>query len=214
MFNKFKSLFGSKPPAARTLEHARDLQTGDMIQLDDSFSLPKDLRGVMFTVDGISTCEYEHSRQAVFTLQGENGETRYLSIENDSGTEQLAFSRPITREQVGQLFDLDQFAEVFGEGNGTRLQRQQAPADLADWSDDAYVEEEDAEPAYLHENSDYRQSAPPANSGESYQAYWLENDQGTHAIEIEVYESGETDVSLVRLEPLHRIRELWPAGSK
>ncbi len=203
-----------KEPEARALDHPANLLIGDMIQLSDSFGLPSRLRDQTFKVIGISTYQFEHQFSTSFSLEGLNQDFIDLTINKDGGRETAAFSLSIDRSIVEQIFDLDEFSCIFDGEDPAQL----SPCNTLDmeaWLADSYHQESRGERGFFYE-SDYRASRPPAfeDSGEPFDYYYLESGNGQHGIEIEVYDGGETEVSLTLYRPIEDIKELWPASTK
>ncbi len=210
-------LFGKKEQARAKLDHPNKLQKGDMISLDDSFALPSQLRGQQLRVEAIHTYEYENSQSTEWMLKGHHGDTVFLSLDEDDET-YLAFSIKINRSQVEQVFDLDQFSEIFEENNQVSLDTLALPAELANelepWLAKQYHLVTSADFGYFHRH-DYRGQRPPQNAqgrdkGEAFEAYQLIDNDEDRAIDIEVYEGGDTEVMLTLYRPLSDIRDYWP----
>ena len=210
MFDKWFGRKDDKP--VRQLTHPSQLQVGDIIQLDDSFALPAQLRGQQLEVTQVNTYEYEHHRQPEWVLRGTGKELLFLGLEKDD-EEQLVFSTKIKRDQVSRLFDLDNFAELFEEPGNCVLTRVGELDELDGWYADTYRQDEFALFGYFHQR-DFRSKAPSRYTGEdqgdSFELYGLTSDDEHHAIEVEVYEGGETDVTLCLYRPLSDIRSYWP----
>lgn len=211
-------LFGKKEAPKRQLDHPNKLLKGDMITFDDSFALPTQLRGQQLKVEAIHTYEYQRSQLCEFLLRGHSGTAIYLSyVQEDESY--LSISMKINRAVVEQLFDLDAFAEIFEEPGKATLTLQGLPAELATefdkWLSDEYHQVEFAAFGYFH-RQDYRDLKPPQNDddtrGEGFEGYSLANSDDTHALDVEVYESGDTEVMLTLYRPLTDIREYWPAS--
>jgi len=194
----------------RPLNHPSELDKGDIIKL--SFLDQQDLSNKRFEVDDVNTYDFKGEQSTSFTLKGESGEIVFLSVERKNGKEYLAFSRLLKRSEVLELFDEQDFASVFDEGANTRLERRAAPASFEDWTAAQYVEEEDCSQGYYHEG-DYRNRSLPRFEDESssLEYYLLQDPHGDFAIGIEVYESGETEVSAIIYLDIPTIAELWPA---
>ena len=64
-------MFGKKEKQ-RTLSSAKELNTGDIIVLTDSFALPESLRTQQFQVTSVNSYEYENFTQTEWTLTGNN----------------------------------------------------------------------------------------------------------------------------------------------
>ncbi|MDF0533137.1 hypothetical protein PY479_02450 [Shewanella sp. A32] len=211
----FGKLFGKDAPVTRQLAQPMDLRVGDMVTLDDSFALPPQLRGQQFRVEAVNTYEYEHSQEPEFVLKGNSGDAVYMGLEQDDET-WLAFSIKLHRSQVEALFDLDAFAEIFEEPGKATLNTMPLTAatePYAQWLADAYHQVAFAQFGYFH-RQDYRHGKPSQfmenNPGDAFEAYELLDGDESRAIDIEVYQDGDTDVLLTLYRPLTDIREYWP----
>lgn len=195
----------------RTLSHPRDLSQNDLVQLSDSFGLPPRLRDQIFKVLGVVTYQFEHSYSSSFSLEGRNSDHIDLTVEEEGGRATAAFSLAIDRSIVEQLFDMDEFAEVFDPDQNAQI-KPIATLDFGPWLGETYIQEACAESAYYY-SKDCRPEGPSEykGDGEPFEYYLLRSSDGDHGIEIEVYASGETDVSLTLYRPIEDIKELWPA---
>lgn len=212
----FNSIFGKKAPPQRELNHPSALNVGDMISIDNSFALPTQLRGQQLKVEAVNTYEFERRQQAEWVLKGHGNDTIYLSIEEDDET-YLAFSLKISRSQVEQIFDLEQFSTLFDEPGHATLLTQELPAgitsQLEQWLGKQYHQVTFAAFGYFH-REDYRNLKPPQDAngatGEPFEYYLLLDDDESRALEVEVYEGGDTDVVLTLYRPITDIRDYWP----
>ena len=198
----------------RELNHPSDLMVQDMIQLSDSFALPPRLRNQTFKVIGIVTYQFEHEYSTSFSLEGINQDHIDLTVTEEGGRASAEFSLSIAQDQVEQIFNLDQFSEVF-DGQGRARVECTSKLDLEAWLDDSYVQRAHSEAGYFY-NSDCRGKGPSTyeGDGEPFQYHSLVNQDQSKAVEIEVYEGGETEVSLTLYRPIEDIKELWPAEKK
>ena len=208
-----KGLFGKKAPPARQLNHPNHLQIGDMISMDDSFALPQQLRGQQLRVEAVNTYEFERKQVTEWALKGHGNDTLFLSLDEDDET-YLGFSLKINRAQVEQLFDLDAFSDIFEEDVQAQLTVQTPIAEqLEQWLGKQYHQINFAQFGYFH-RQDYRGQRPPQDengaTGDEFESYQLLDDEERFAVEVEVYEGGETDVMLTLYRPLSDIREYWP----
>ncbi|MBW8183165.1 DUF4178 domain-containing protein [Shewanella nanhaiensis] len=211
-----KGLFGKKEAPARQLTHPSQLMKGDMISLDDSFALPAQLRGQQLRVESVNTYEFERSQKAEWVLKGHGQETIFLSLDEDDET-YLAFSIKVNRSQVEQIFDLDQFSAIFEEDEQAMLTTQPLPNELTNefenWLGKEYHQVNFAQFGYFH-RADYRGKKPPQDDngarGDAFESYFLLDDEEKFAIDVEVYEGGETDVMLTLYRSLSDIRDYWP----
>lgn len=200
-----------KDPESRQLDHPRDLLEGDLVNITDSYALPAQLRGGSFKVVAVATYQFEYEFETNFSLEGQDDCRLDLLIEKEDGRERAALSLSISRDVVEQLFDVDQFAEIFDEELQTVLELQQEPEELAGWTAPTYRQQSCAERGYYYQQ-DYRGSTPPDEEGEGepFEYYSMVSDDGNYAVEIEVWDGGETDVVLTIYRPLSDIKELWP----
>lgn len=215
MSSFFKGLWNrtKKQPDSRKLDHPRDLQMGDLVQMANHFGLPEVLRDKLFRIIGISTCQFQQVNDTSFTLESTGDEKICLSIESDGGRDVAVFSRSISRNTVEELFNLDEFAEVFDSDDAVTLQTLTLnSAGLDGWIAPRYFQEVKGERGYYYEK-DYRQSTVPVHEGEGepFEHFLLTNDDDSHGVEIDVYAGGETEVSLTRYFGLEMISGLWPA---
>ena len=200
-----------KDPDSRQLEHPRDLLEGDLVNITDSYALPSQLRGAGFKVVAVGTYQFEYEFETSFSLEGQDDYRIDLMVEKEDGRERAALSLSINRDVVEQLFDLDQFSEIFEEDVQTVLGLQQDAPELTGWTAPLYRQQACAERGYFYQQ-DYRGSSPPDEEGEGepFDYYSLVSDDGKYAVEIEVWGGGETDVVLTIYRPLSDIKELWP----
>ncbi len=184
--------------------------------MSDSFGLPVQLRDQTFKVVAITTGQFEHEFSTSFALQSASDDRVELTIEDDGGRETAAFSFDIKRDVVEQLFDLEEFGSIFDDEFASSLQLKET-ADLSELGlegivANAYHQSSSGERGYYYQK-DYRGSAPPSHEGdgEPFDYYCLVSDGETHAVEIEVYGGGETDVCLTLYRNIDDISDLWPA---
>ncbi len=210
----FNSLFSKPETPTRELTRPDDLVTGDMITLDDSFALPPQLKGKQLKVEAVNTYEYEHSRTTEWQLKGTGNQAVFLTLDKDDEV-YLAFSIKLTRDKVEQLFNIEQFSGIFEEPGEARLTVTEGHPfpELSQWLGKNYRQTTFAQFGYFHPE-DYRKSQPSQyegeNQGEPFESYQLIDDTENYAVEAEVYEGGETEVSLILYRPVTDIREYWP----
>lgn len=210
----FSRLF-KKKDTSRQLSHPKDLQLNDMLQIQDSFILPKELKGQTLKVVDINTYQYQYSTETEFVLRGEARQPIYLVIENEDGEEWANFSLKIERSDVEHLFSLDQFADIFDSEDMSELSRQDNIDDpLQQWTSEHYTQEALPTVGYFHEK-DYRDqtlSNFEEDGGEPLENISLSDDDGKFFLNIEIWENGDTDVALTLCRPLSDIAELYPAS--
>ena len=204
-----------RKPALRDLNHPQDLMLGDMIQLSDSYALPPRLRDQAFRVIGIATYQFEHEFSTCFSLQGQNQDEIDLVINNTAGRGRATFSLGISPKEVAQIFNLDQFALIFDSEETLELVPRHDAAQthsIKPWLAGRYHLNSRSERGFYYDK-DCRGDGPSdyQGAGEAFEFYGLVSDDGKTGIEIEVYQGGETEVSLILKRPVTDIVELWPA---
>lgn len=212
----FSKLFKKKQAPVRKLSHPKELQKGDMLQLIDSFALPSSLKGQTLHVTDVNTYQYQYESETEFVLKGDSGLAIFLTVENDDGEEWANFSIKIQRQDVDDLFTLDQFAGVFDSEDLVELERVEDVKDFERWTAANYKQSSQPSTAYYY-NQDYRGRKIPEHvedGGEPLEYINLEDSDEMFGINIEVWDDGETDVSLTLTRPLSDIVDLFPGDSK
>ena len=208
MFGFFKS----KKPVERQLTHASQLKTGDMLTLIDSFAYPSWLKGQTLKVTDVKTYQYQHSAEYEFVLESESGKVVFLQIEREDGEEFANFSIKIQRDDVAEIFTLDEFARIFDEEALTHIATANTPEAFERFLASSYKQSEAPYVCYFH-NKDYRQLSLPRyqdESGEPCEVISLVSDDENHSINIEIWEGGETEISLTLSRPISDIVDLFP----
>mgnify|MGYP003388609141 CR=1 FL=1 len=208
-----KKMFGEKKQE-RKLNSAKELTTGDIIVLTDSFALPENLRKQQYQVTTVNSYEYEHSTQTEWMLTGENNSELYLSLEEDDRT-YLKFALKIAHHDVETLFNLDDFATIFEEDQNTQLIRQQDNALTAGWSSEQYNQHGFVKVGYFHKR-DHRTETLSAyegkDAGEQFELYSLYDNDEDRGVDVEVWSDGDTDVFLTLFRPLTDIVDMYPGS--
>jgi hypothetical protein len=210
----FSKLFKKKSAPQRNLEHPKDLKTGDMLQMIDSFALPKELKGQTLRVTDVNTYQYEYENDFEYVLKGDTGRSIFLTIENDDGEEWANFSIKIQRQDVDDLFTLDKFADIFDLDELVTIARVNDVDGFERWTTTSYTQKSQPSTGYYY-SKDYRNMQIPKHvedGGEPVECIDLEDADGSFAINIEVWDDGETDISLTISRPLGDIVDLFPGN--
>lgn len=209
MFGKW---FKKEKEKARSLSRPNDLKPGDMVQMIDSFSLPPQLKNQMLTVTEVNTYQYEYENEFEIVLRNSEGDTLFLVVTREDSEEKLAFSIKISRDQVDTLFTLDQFALIFDSEDLVTVETKGAIDGYERWLGKSYIQSADASGGY-YLKGDYRNRHIPRHvedGGERFDYIGLLSPDEEHAINIEIWDDGETDVSLTFLRPMSDIADLFP----
>ncbi|NQZ05650.1 MAG: DUF4178 domain-containing protein [Algicola sp.] len=211
MFSKF---FKKKAEPVRVLEHPKDLKKGDMLQMIDSFALPPQLKGQTLHLIDVNTYQYEYETEYEYVLKGDTGGSIFLVVENNDGEEFANFSIKIQRSEVEALFDLDQFAEIFDSDDLVTIKRINDVDGFERWTTTSYVQESHPSTGYYYEE-DYRGRTVPKDvedGGEPVECINLSSPDDNFSVNIEVWDDGETDISLTLTRPLSDIVDLFPGN--
>jgi len=199
----WKKIFGgSSEPKARSISRVEDLKPNDMITLNDSFALPELLRGKQFEVQSVDTYDYDGDKESEWVLVGTDGTQVFLSIDEDD-EKYLVFSVKITREEVETLFDLNEFSRVFDAQGMVSLDVQSEIARLPGWISGTYHRQGTFETGTYHRGGTCK--------GETFELYELLDSDEEKGVCIEVWGSGETDVSLVLYRPTTDVVDFFAA---
>jgi hypothetical protein len=211
----FSKLFKKKAAPERQLSHPKDLQEGDMLQLIDSFALPKALKGQTLHVVDVNTYQYQYESETEFVLKGDSGTSIFFTVENNDGEEWANFSIKVQRQDVDDLFTLDQFASIFDSEDLVTIERVNDVDEFERWTAKSYVQGAHPSTAYYY-NQDYRGRKIPEHvedGGEPLEYINLQDPDDMYSVNIEIWDDGETDVSLTITRPITDVVDLFP-GSK
>lgn len=212
-----KSLFGNKKEAdvVRHLTHPKQLAKGDLVKF--KLFTPAPLAGESFTIDEVNTYDFQSGNETEFVLRGSGKQTLFMTVDESDDEVELRISVKMPRTVVEQLFNLDQFSEIFDAEEPVRLKRTGDPSSfdqqwswLTNWTADFYTQNAKSVRGYFHKG-DYRQQTLPnsADDADELDYYSLISDDEKRYIEIEVYD-GDTDVMVTRLLEENDIEEMWP----
>ncbi|MFT6925416.1 MAG: hypothetical protein ACJAZP_000996 [Psychromonas sp.] len=211
----FKALFAKKQALpTRSLNHPSELQVDDIFSFGDSFALPKIMRKQQFEVSEINTVELKYEHYAQLVGRGMSPQPVYISFPKNP-QKFVKYSVLLTRQDVGDLFDLDDFSEIFEAPGCARLKPITFEHPYADMVAAEYLQQDFMTTGYFHQQ-DYRAGTPPQfneeKHGREFEFYSLAGDQGQRFIDIFIFENGDTDVYLSFLRPASEISELWIKG--
>ncbi|MDN3651949.1 hypothetical protein QWY77_04100 [Thalassotalea ponticola] len=210
--NFFKKLF-AQPNKQRTIGDVEELQINDIIVFDDSFALPQLLRSQQFMVSAVNSYEYEYHTDTEWVLRGSSQTNVYLSVDNDD-ERYLKLSVKLAESDVAELFDLDQFADVFEQGE-CLIDKQNDNALTEGWTCQQYRRSTFAKVGYFH-RQDHRSTALGQYQGEAqgepFELYQLEGSNDKFGVDIEVFEDGDTDVLVHIYRPLTDIKDMFPGS--
>lgn len=209
MFNLFNQDSESK---IRSLTHPEELQTGDIVILKERRTLPYELQGQQLEVTDIGTAQYSDGTEKSVTLRSVDNKTYYLCVDQNDGDPRLSFSIKVPRKTVLTLFDEDDFTQLWDEGFA-RLETKTKPENIADWLADSYQQDVKDGEGYYYDR-DCANESPSKHQDDDGQEFRFHEcsaiTDDNHALSVEVWSDGETDVFLVISTPLDVIADMFP----
>jgi len=210
----FKSMLGGgdKSPPARSIESPKDLQLGDMLKMEFaeqtliSGQTLKVSEQVFYDISAVENCK------AVSIMQGAD-QRILMSVSAVNPELPLEIAVSVLPEKIFEIFNRDQFVAIFDEPDNTdhRLHCK-AGAGLNEWQGfvgESYFQERTNE-AYRSTKDGREQTLQDADwAGFDYKL--LVSDDRRHALRIEVFDGGRTDVYLIAYLALNKVDEYWPA---
>ncbi|MBL4622974.1 MAG: hypothetical protein JKY89_11290 [Immundisolibacteraceae bacterium] len=212
----FKKLFSRNKSAPRQLEQVDQLQVGDMVLFKYRESLPPELREKQLEVTELGTYEYSSGRSKELVLKDEENNTFYLSLENDDGEVSLCLAKKISRGQVSELFDEQQFGELWGEqwaDLAVQIDQQQLPEALSGWLTGSYRQSVKDQQVFYYERDVLSADLSDPDDGEELRIHECEGDDDSFGLNIEISDDGSTAVFLQVYCPTDVIAQLDPGGA-
>lgn len=209
----FRRLFGggSKDPPPRQPDHAWELGPGDFVKF--GFTAPDGLKAVEAQVTGVAALDLGGAGRVrrVLTLDVPGGGTVTLWRGGDG---RIALGREVLREMVEELFDLAIFSQLFDPDVPPQivLERKAEPDGFERWTGALYRQEA-AQQAYRHDDDPDTALILETRTSDAVELdfYRLVSDDRRHAVEVQVYDGGRTDVTLVAELPESTVEEMWSA---
>jgi len=211
----FKSIFSSEAdePPARRLEHPKNLQVGDIAKF--GFAAQAAISNQSFVIEDVHSYDLggEQKRKTVFTTENSDGCLLRLAAVKERQQERLEIAIPLLPDDVQQIFDMDAFIDLLDPETGTHhvLERIAEVEEFDGWVAPVYRQEQ-GHNAYFYEK-DYRGLSLPkdADEGTAFSYYLLVSDDRDYALEVQVFDGGQTEVYLLAYLAPEKIEELWPA---
>ncbi len=211
----FKSMFGGddeSPP--RNIESPRDLQPGDLMKMEyaeqDLISAQtlKVTEQFSYDLSAVENCK------TVSIMHGADQRV-WVSMSNVNPDYPLEIAVSALPEDVFRIFKRKQFAAIFDEPDNTdhRLKRKIEDNELGVFQGfvgASYYQERTNE-AY-RSRKDCRGDGLQASDWESFDYKLMVADDRRHAVRIEVFDGGRTDVYLIAYLPLSKVEDYWPAA--
>ncbi|MBL4907476.1 MAG: hypothetical protein JKX94_08495 [Sneathiella sp.] len=215
----FKKLFGrhKKETPVRSLDHPRDLQKGDALQI--GFDEHPEISNSEFFVQKVTGLDLSAKagfERRVFHLgKTKEGRALLMWIDDETGEDRLAVAYGADQPHVEAMINLDQFAELFAADRDYLVEVEANPHSLGDspWLASHYTEDQAKEVYWLEADPKSAATDTVISNDESPCDYFrLMSKDKLAAIEAFVFSGGKTDVYFVNYLPLYKIEELMPSG--
>ena len=201
------SLFKEEKPL-RTLDSLQELQKNDYIKLNDSFSMPEELRGKTFQVSAIDTYFYGENLHTEWTLKGDVKKKIYLSISDVGDEDRILFSCQLNKKEVELTFGWDAIKLQYQPEYEATLPCKDTSI-FKGWLDKDYYRRECAATA-TYFSKDCRGKDKPGE-GDHLTYFQFYNNDDTFSMNVEVWSKDEIDVFISILRPESDIHEFWAA---
>ncbi|WP_395373847.1 hypothetical protein [Marinicella sp. W31] len=195
----------------RKVNHPNDLQIGDMIDFKPRSIIPPDLHGVTLIVKSINTYQYAERTVTEFMLATDTENISMCCAEYDDG-EWVTIGKEVSRAQVLDLFNADDFALLFDPDEYANLQVNKVDETLDGWVADSYHQSKQSSNGYFYDHD--RRSQGTSNFEGDSEEFMLIESEGSpddYSISVEIWENGETDVYLEVSFPASHIENYWPS---
>lgn len=206
------SLFGAgdKDVAPRIIETPKDLLVDDIVKMEFaqqslvSGQTLKVVEQIFYDVSALESCK------PVSVMCGAD-QRIYLSHSSVNVERPLEVAINVLPDVVFQLFDQNAFSAIFDEPDNTnhRLNLKQSSDQTAGFVAQSYFQERTNE-AY-RSKSDCRHITLTDSQWTAFDYKLMVSNDRQHAIRIEVYDGGRTDIYLIAYLDLSKIEEYWPA---
>lgn len=208
----FKKLFGfgdKKEP--RALTSVKQLELRDIITFKHRQILPENLQGSSFEVTNVASYQYDDGFVKELTLSNENNVSYFISLDDTDGDARITLSRKLPRSQVLDLFNEDDFAQLWDPGH-CHLTTQKICPELAGWIGNRYHQTVNEGEAYFYnrEMQDSSASAYQDDDGEPLRYHECEGSDDHYGLSVEVWTDGTTDVAATIYCPVDIIDTFHP----
>lgn len=209
----FSRIFGGggDKTRSRRLNHPRDLRTGDIIKL--SYLKQSDISGQEFEVSQINTYIYGNLCYPELVLKDRSGKIVFLMVEEEDGEEYLALSKKVKQADVREILDQAQIDKVLEKGAGSKVRTVSKPAGFEEWLVEKYTETNDNVKGQFLKGDARSLSDQEMKRTENFSSHTLVDKSDEYALEIEVYETGEVELSVTVYHDIGEIKEMWPASA-
>ncbi len=211
----FKSMFGggNSPPPSPKIESPNDLKPGDIVKMEFSDQVLtsgqtlKVAEQLFYDLSAVENCK------TVSIMEGADQHV-LLSTSAVNPERPLELAIAVLPETVFKIFKRKKFVAIFEQPNDTdhRINRKISVDELNELQGfvaESYFQERTNE-AY-RSKKDCRNETMLDSDWTAFDYKLMVSDNRQHAVRIEVFDGGRTDVYLIAYLPLNKVEEYWPA---
>ncbi len=212
----FKKIFGRGDTPTRNLDSPGKLGKGDAITIGFD-EHPEISNAELFVekVSGLDLAAKSGYERRLLHL-GQTGDNRPLLmwLHDEDGGEQLAFAYGAEQPHVEAMINVDQFAELFTPDRSYLVEvDSQKQAAENPWIADKYVQDQAHEVYWLDRDpNDLKTNSEMSDDEQACDYFRLTSKDKKAAIEVFVFDGGQTDVYFIKYLPLYKIEAMMPAG--
>jgi len=207
-----KSVFGGgkQPPPPRSIESPKDLTTGDILKME--FASQSLISGqtlkvtdqVFYDLSAVEKCK------TVSAMEGADKKV-YVSSSTVNSEKPFEVAISVLPEIIFELFKEKDFVAIFDDPDNTdhRLTLMNTIDEVEGFVGQSYFQERTNE-AY-RSTRDCRETTLSDDDWAAFDYKLMVSDDRQHAIRIEVFDGGRTDVFLIAYLALNKVEEYWPA---
>ncbi len=211
----FKSMFGGgdSPPPSAKIESPNDLKPGDMVKMgfsDQPLTSGQTLKvteQLFYDLSEVENCKI------VSVMEGADQRV-LLSTSTVNPDRPLELAVAALPETVFRIFKRKKFVAIFEQPDNSdhRISRKTSVDDLNElqgFVGESYFQERTHE-AY-RSKKDCRHETMLDSDWAAFDYKLMVSDDRQHAVRIEVFDGGRTDIYLIVYLTLNKIEEYWPA---
>lgn len=209
-----KALFGQDQTSQdqgnsiRSLTHPNQLRAGDIIKF--KFMDISECSGKQFEVHKINTYLYGQICYPELILKDRDGVLLYLAVEDEDGEEYLCLSKKIAKAQIQEVMSSQDVNNILTKGVGHSITISNPAPAYKEWLAPKYTEVDDQIKGAFIKGDARELTDEQIRQQEPFVSYLLESEDEEYALELEVYDTGEQELSATRYFDIETIDEMWP----
>lgn len=197
-----------KTPAAQEKLRPEQLQIGSAIGF--GFVPQTSLSGRRLEVAAINTYRFGEETLTSFVLTQEKDAGVSMIVAESEGEQYLAISRRLTINDRMKMFNSQDLENATEKSEAAPLACNAAPADFKGWTVASYKREIQGLTGHIYQGDFRKIPLPSASAAQEFKYTLLVSESNEHAIEIEKYTDGRTEVYATVYRRISDIGEVSP----